>query len=383
MTGPEAQPAPDGLGTPGAPIPTGPPGAATFSLEGRAAPGLYFVGWLGTILGLALLLVALLSGGQIAGVVLALIGVVLLSVGLVSAAGAQALQRRRRTLAPQAAPGGASEEPGAASMPNGAPEQAAADQVGAVGSQTGDAKAGYAGPSPFLVFAASLPLTVLVVGVLIVPFLAAGFSITSPAAALLSVVLTTLVYVILVRLLVVGTGALAWRDMGVRAFDSGALRDLGSGAVLALPIVLLTAVLAEILVRILGATPDSPLPLSTDNLGFVSNLVAAAVIAPIGEELFFRGFATTAWARGMGERRGLIRGAIFFAVVHVLTTGGVSFGDAFAKALVAFVGRVPVSVALGWIFLRRRSLYASIGLHATFNATLVILSEVAARTVGF
>src|SRR5512142_2524067 len=93
VTGPEA-PAPDGLGTPGAPIPTGPPGAATFSLEGRAAPGLYFVGWLGTILGLALLLVALLSGGQIAGVVLALIGVVLLSVGLVSAAGAQALQRR-------------------------------------------------------------------------------------------------------------------------------------------------------------------------------------------------------------------------------------------------------------------------------------------------
>jgi membrane protease YdiL (CAAX protease family) len=43
------------------------------------------------------------------------------------------------------------------------------------------------------------------------------------------------------------------------------------------------------------------------------------------------------------------------------------------------VTRVPVGLALGWLFLSRRSIWASIGLHGAFNGILLILAEVAAR----
>ena len=123
--------------------------------------------------------------------------------------------------------------------------------------------------------------------------------------------------------------------------------------------------------------PESPLPPADSGLGLLANLIAAVVVAPIGEELFYRGFATTAWVRGMGANAGIVRGALFFAIVHVLTIGGTGFSEAIGGALVGFAGRLPVALALGWIFVRRRSLYAAIGMHAVFNAVLVVAATLA------
>ena len=109
--------------------------------------------------------------------------------------------------------------------------------------------------------------------------------------------------------------------------------------------------------------------------------MAGAIVAPLGEELLFRAFATTAWARAVGPRRALVRGALFFAIVHVLTISGGSASQAAELALVAFATRLPVALALGWLFMRRGSIWAPIGLHATFNAILLILGEAAARSV--
>src|SRR5207253_609227 len=85
---------------------------------------------------------------------------------------------------------------------------------------------------------------------------------------------------------------------------------------------------------------------------------------PIGEETFFRGFATAAWARVYGPTRAIVQGALFFAFVHVLTIAAADFSEGTRQALIAFVVRVPVALALGWLFLRRRSIYAPMGLHA-------------------
>ena len=49
-------------------------------------------------------------------------------------------------------------------------------------------------------------------------------------------------------------------------------------------------------------------------------------------------------------------------------------------AIVAFATRVPVALVLGWLFLRRNSIWASIGLHATFNGILLLLGELALRS---
>lgn len=316
--------------------PPRPPGGSIFTIEGRAAPGLYLVGWLASVAGLGILLVGLLASGGAAPVVLSAAGAALLGLGLVAAAGSQAIERQAR------------------------------------------AEAAYVGPSPFLVFAASLPLTILLVIVVVGPASLLGFDLRSPAASLVSVLATALVYAGLVRLLVVGPGGLGWREMGFGPLGPGAVRDLALGALLALPVIVVTSALASLLVQLVGAAPDSPLPPSGGGPGLLVNLVSAMVVAPVGEELFYRGFATTAWARSIGARRALVRGAIFFALVHVLTISGATFGETTARAFVAFVARLPVAFALGWVFLERRSIYVSIGLHATFNGLLVILAELAA-----
>jgi hypothetical protein len=314
-------------------------GTSTFTIEGRATPGLFVVGWLATIVGLGMIVVGFLAGGSTAATILIIVGLLVLSVGLVAAAGSQGMERRaRRRLA-------------------------------------------YLGPSPFLVFAAAIPISLLAVFAVSVPLLAVGIPVDGPLAALLSVAIQAVVYVGLVRLLVVDTGALDWRAMGIVALDRLAVIRMAGGALWAVPVILVTAVVANILLAIFPVTPTSPLPPTGTMVGFILSFVAGALVAPFGEEILFRGFATTAWVRGMGPRRGLIVGALFFAFAHVLTIGGASAGDAFELALVAFLGRIPVALALGWLFVRRGTIWASFGLHAAFNGLLLILAEMAVRSI--
>ncbi len=313
------------------------PGASTFTIEGRSAPALFVVGWLATLVGFGTIVVAIMGVQSSAGRVLLIVGLGILSVGLIAGAGSQAIERRAR------------------------------------------ATTAYAGPSPFLVFAASLPISGLAVIALGFVLGLIGVAVDGPPARLGSVALQALIYVGLIRLLVVDAGALSWADMGVVRGGRRAVTELAAGALWAGPVILATLPVAYVISLLTPVTPVSPLPPAGELGGFIVNLVAGAIVAPIGEELLFRGLATTAWGRGMGERRGLVRGALFFALVHVLTVSGATAGEAFALALAAFAARIPVALALGWLFVRRRSIWAPIGLHATFNAVLLVLAEIAAR----
>jgi membrane protease YdiL (CAAX protease family) len=292
---------------------------------------LYLVGWLGTVFGLVLIAVALLARGGVAAGALLATGLLVLGGALVAAAGSQAMERRAKGVE------------------------------------------GYAGPSPWLVFAASLPLTILTVLAVVLPLGGGQVAPVTPLTTLVSVIATGLVYIALVRLLIVGTGSLSWSEMGFSRRGIELVEDVAWGAALALPVVLVTLIVAGALVGLFGVTPDSPLPPSIDTSGLILNFFAAAIAAPTGEEVFFRGFATTAWARTAGSRGAIIRGAIFFALVHIVTVEG-----DWREAVVAFGSRVPVALALGWIFLSRRSIYASISMHATFNAVVLVLAELGA-----
>jgi hypothetical protein len=238
-----------------------------------------------------------------------------------------------------------------------------------------DGLAGYAGPSPVLVFAAAAAAG-LAIQVLVL--LVAGGDPGLPDSVGLIVSSATIAVSALaaVALLVVGSGALRWRDMGLRQPDRGraaALTDIALGAALAVPTLFLAGVIAIVLVGLLGVEPEPIIPLTPDPDILLASLVAAVVVAPIWEELFFRGFATTAWARMTGTRAAIVRGAVFFALVHVLTGLGGDVGTAARVALIAFSVRLPVGIVLGWLFLRRRSLLAAIALHATYNGLPILL----------
>ena len=81
----------------------------------------------------------------------------------------------------------------------------------------------------------------------------------------------------------------------------------------------------------------------------------------------------------MGVGRGVVRAALFFAVAHVLTISGANAGEAIGAAFAAFVGRIPVALALGFLFVRRDTIWAPLGLHAGFNALLLVFQELAAQ----
>jgi membrane protease YdiL (CAAX protease family) len=330
---PEAAPEPGSSSLPSRPL-----GTSTFTIEGRVVPALFVVGWLASLLGFGLVVVAVLAGGGPPALGLILVGLVLLSIGLIAAAGSQGIERRARGVLP------------------------------------------YAGPSPLLVFAASIPVSLLLLIGVGVPFRLAGVPIEGPSGALLSVVVQALVYIAMIRLLVVDTGALDWRSMGIRALDRPAMTEMVGGALWALPVIALTIAVSFILLALFPVTPESPLPPTGENLGFALSLLAGAIVAPFGEEVLFRGFATTAWVRGVGVRQGVLRAALVFAVAHVLTTTGTTAADGLGLAIVGFGTRVPIALALGWLFVRRRSIWAPFGLHAAFNAWLLIIAEIAARS---
>jgi uncharacterized protein len=289
------------------------------------------VGWLATITGLAIVLIGLLGSSAF---LFYFAGPAILAIGLVAGAGNQAIERRAR------------DEP-------------------------------YAGPSPYLVIVAMIPATFAVGTVLafVLRLTVGDADVPGYVVSLVSIAIQALVFIGLLRLTVVGTGALSWTEMGWRPLNGARIRDLLFGIATVVPVIGLTSVVAAVAVQVFGQQPESPLPPTGVAAGLVVQLIAGAIVAPIAEEAVFRGFAITAWQRTVGEQGALVRASLIFALAHVITASGSSLGEVSGLIAVGFVGRLPVSFALGWLFLRTRSIWAPLGLHMAFNATLLILAE--------
>jgi membrane protease YdiL (CAAX protease family) len=310
-------------------------GLTTFSIEGRRAPALFVVGWLATFIGAGLAALTLLGITGTVGTVLWLGGLAIATLGLVLLGGSQAIERRA-------------------------------------------AGAAYAGPSPLLVFLVVLAGSQLAGFAVGFPLSLIATNIPRPVGDLLAVVVQSAVFVGVLRLMVVGSDAMRWSDMGLVGGSANAARAILGGALYAGPVILVTAILAYVAVQIAGAVPASPLPPTGTVPGLVLHLVAGAVIAPAAEELLFRGFALTAWRRSVGARGAIARSSIAFVLAHVLFVGGDGFREAGSLAFVAGVARVPVAIALGWLYVRTGSLWGPIGLHAAYNAILIVIGETAA-----
>jgi CAAX protease family protein len=314
--------------------PAGPPaGLFQFALGDRHAPALFVTGWIATILGAGAALIGFLTAPAPASAVLLILGFASTSIGLLLLGGAQTVERMAAKLA-------------------------------------------YAGPSPVLVFLAMVTTTPLALTVVGLPLELAGIHVSRPVGDLLAIGIESVVFVGLVRLMVVGPGAIHWSDMGFGVGRRRIAEAVASGVLFAAPIVFLTALVGAVLIAVFGVTPPSPLPPTGTTAGLLLNLVSGALFAPVSEEIVFRGFAVTAWARMAGPRAAIVWAAVLFSIAHVLLIGGQDFGQAASLAVVAAVGRLPVALALGWLYVRSRTIWAPIALHAAFNAILIVVSEV-------
>jgi len=332
---PEAAPPPE---PPEPPAPDATPrhfGLTTFSIDGRQAPGLFVVGWLATLIGVGLTGTVAFGVTGIAGAVLSIASLFALSAGLVLLAGSQTIERRA-------------------------------------------AGAAYAGPSPLLVLVAIVAVSRLVGSLVGIALLPIADRIPTELGDLLGVLLQAGVFFAVVRLTIVSPGVLGWPEMGWVGDRASAVRGLMGGAVFAGPLILVTSLIVAVAVNLAGATPPSPLPPTGTASGLVLHLLAGAVVAPVAEEMLFRGFALTAWRQLVGVRGAILRSSIVFVLAHVLFVSGDTFNETIRIALVAGVVRVPVAFALGWLFVRTGSIWGPIGLHAGFNGILIVLAELAA-----
>ena len=89
-------------------------------------------------------------------------------------------------------------------------------------------------------------------------------------------------------------------------------------------------------------------------------ILAVVILAPIAEEIFFRGVVFNALLREGGRRWAYIGSSALFAVIHV--------------SLVALVPILLLGLALAWIYRRTGNLLAPIAMHATVNGISVALA---------
>jgi membrane protease YdiL (CAAX protease family) len=309
-------------------------------LAGREAPALYVIGLLATAVGVS----ALVAGFAGVGVGLVILALVLVGVGGIALSGASALQRRVDTPA-----------------------------------------AGWRGPGPLAIFWTTIPWALLA-QLLVAALLTAIFSaeaLSTPQATLLLAAASNFATVLIVGLVVVGSGAVRWRDLILATPAAspstlpppdrrgGLAGDLLWGVALALPIMAASGLFATLVMNGTGVSAPAVLPLAVSRIGLIANIITAGLIAPIGEELLYRGVIAQAWARQSSARRAILFSAIIFAFAHTLSVGGTSVADAAIIAAVAFAVRLPLGIALGWLWIRRRSLIATITLHAFYNLIIV------------
>ncbi len=89
-------------------------------------------------------------------------------------------------------------------------------------------------------------------------------------------------------------------------------------------------------------------------------VVAVVILAPIAEEIFFRGVVFNAWLREGGRRWAFLGSSALFALIHL--------------SVVALVPIFLLGLALAWVYQRTGNLLAPIAMHMTVNGISVALA---------
>ena len=353
------------------------PRKGPFALKGRASPRLYGLGLALGVPGMAALLLYLIgvsagfklrTGAVPAWLVLEAL-TVLAAIGLIGWAVAQGRQRRA------------------------------------------DGWLDYNGPSPLVLAGALLAVTTALELPLGIGLKSAGVDTESGLATLLLMLTYLATYVGLVHFLAVRPGALTWHDVarplrlapspddwrssepllgrsGPSGEKAGSWRARVRGGrvgniliplALVVPLLLASNLLSAAMLLVLGlrgSDISAGTSIPADGPSMLLLLIAVTIVAPAGEEIFFRGYATNAWGRSISRNSAILRASLFFAFIHILNTVGAST-DASVSLRVAifnFAARVPVAFALTWLYMRRRSILASGTLHAAYNGLITLIS---------
>ncbi|MDE3092071.1 MAG: CPBP family intramembrane metalloprotease, partial [Chloroflexota bacterium] len=175
------------------------------------------------------------------------------------------------------------------------------------------------------------------------------------------------VFVALQDLVIVGAAALfsvvryrvAWDRLGWRAFNAPFGCGLSAGLFILSYAVRFCYGLAASAFGYQPALQDVLTRLDATGFGFVLTLVAAAVVAPIAEETFFRGFVYGGLRGRIGVIGAMVVSTLFFTALHF--------------SIDQFIPIFFLGLFLAFLYEKTGSLYPGILLHATNNAISLVV----------
>lgn len=221
----------------------------------------------------------------------------------------------------------------------------------------------YRGPSVLIL----LVLVLVTAGILTAPFgedaaaLLLGEGELSPLGAVVLLVSTQAALLAVSWLFVFRPRALSGWPSWTGTDPAGALRSGLRWGVLAWIGATAVSALVVVVLEQLGISAD---PQAAERalltIDPVLAVVAIVILAPIAEELFFRGIVFNAWLREAGRRYAYVGSSLLFAVIHLSV----------AAVLPIFL----LGLALAWVYRRTGNLLAPIAMHATVNGISVALA---------
>ncbi len=93
--------------------------------------------------------------------------------------------------------------------------------------------------------------------------------------------------------------------------------------------------------------------------GGVAAIIALLVIAPLTEELFFRGLVLQGFTQNYGPRRAIVYSALLFALIHL--------------NIYQFVGTFAAGILLGWLRIATGSVWPGVVGHFVNNGALILI----------
>ena len=181
---------------------------------------------------------------------------------------------------------------------------------------------------------------------------------TNNTALMIFVIFQDLIIVVGAWLFSVMRYRVGWERLGLRKFDV-AFGCLLSAAMFALSYAIRFVYAFVAVLLGLQLSPQQVIErLDTSVTGFPLTFLAAAVLAPVAEEIFFRGFLYGGLRRRIGVIGAMIASTLFFTALHF--------------SIDVFIPLFFLGLFLAWLYEKTGSLYPGILLHASNNALALI-----------
>ena len=168
---------------------------------------------------------------------------------------------------------------------------------------------------------------------------------------------------------IVFTALMAYKNLSYRALfhASSAPRPatmlvLFPALGLTLPLIFMFMVTVDTaLMALFPMTPQERALLNSLNAGSVTMIVVICVLAPVLEEMLFRGIILRSFLGQYPKWAAILASAGLFGFAHM--------------NIYQYVGAVIIGVFLGWLYERTRSLLPCIALHAAYNTACIMVDQ--------